>query len=121
MSNVQIRRAQVGDLPAIQDIASRTIDGCYRPFLGDQAVDWFIDSGESDRELQQQVENCDVLLQGSAVFAFAVYFDDLLHLLMVDVRLHRTGLGSHLIAHVENQLFARGNTTIRLETFAGNH
>ena len=39
---------------------------------------------------------------------------------MVDVCLHRTGIGSRLLAHSENQLFARGNTTIRLETFEGN-
>ena len=41
--------------------------------------------------------------------------------MMVDVRLHRSGIGSRLLAHSETQLFARGNTTLRLETFEGNH
>ena len=41
--------------------------------------------------------------------------------MMVDVRLHRTGIGSLLLAHTESQLFGRGNKTIRLETFEGNH
>ncbi len=121
MSDIQIRRAQADDLPKMQDIARRTIDKCYRSFLGDEGVDWFINSGESDRVLQQHIENCDVLLIENAVVAFAIYFKDLIHLMMVDVCLHRTGIGSRLLAHSETQLFARGNTTIRLETFEGNH
>ncbi len=121
MSDIQIRKAQADDLPSMQDIARRTIDKCYRSFLGDEGVDWFINSGESDRVLQQHIENCDVLLIENAVVAFAIYFKDLIHLMMVDVCLHRTGIGSRLLAHSEIQLFARGNTTIRLETFEGNH
>ncbi len=121
MSDLQIRKAQADDLPRMQDIARRTIDKCYRSFLGDEGVDWFINSGESDRVLQQHIENCDVLLIENAIVAFAIYFKDLIHLMMVDVCLHRTGIGSRLLAHSETQLFARGNSTIRLETFEGNH
>ncbi len=40
--------------------------------------------------------------------------------MMVDVRLHRTGIGSRLLAHTELQLFGLGHKTIRLETFEGN-
>jgi hypothetical protein len=36
----------------MQDIARRTIDRCYRSFFGDEGVDWFINSGESDKELR---------------------------------------------------------------------
>ena len=41
--------------------------------------------------------------------------------MMVDAFLHRKGIGSQLLAHSENQLFSHGNTTIRIETFEGNH
>ena len=121
MSELQIRKAQADDLPRMQEIARRTIDKCYRSFLGDESVDGFIHSGESDRELQQHMQNCDVLLKENTIVAFAIYFNDLIHLMMVDVGLHRTGIGSRLLAHSEIQLFARGHTTIRLETFEGNH
>ena len=120
MSSFQIRKAQPHDLPGMQAVARRTIDQCYRAFLGDEGVDWFIDSGESDTELDKHIENCDVLLKEDDVAAFAIYFENLIHLLMVDVRLHRAGLGSRLLAHVEDRLFARGHTTLRLETFEGN-
>jgi len=45
----------------------------------------------------------------------------LIHLMMVDVDLHREGFGSQLLAHCEKQLFDRGHAKIRLETFEGNH
>ena len=120
MSDIRIRKARADDLPRMQDIARQTIDKSYRSFLGDERVDWFINSGESDREIQKHIENCDVLLKENAIVAFAVYFEDLIHLMMVDVCLHRTGLGSRLLDHCENRLLARGNSTIRLETFDGN-
>jgi GNAT superfamily N-acetyltransferase len=120
MGDLEIRQARGEDLPVIQEVARRTIDQCYRGFLGDEGVDWFINSGESDRELQRHIEHCGVLLEGGAVVAFAIYFENLIHLMMVDVRLHRRGVGARLLAHVERQLFARGHATIRLETFAGN-
>jgi ribosomal protein S18 acetylase RimI-like enzyme len=121
MDAVSFRKAQPGDLAIMQDIARRTIDGSYRSFLGDEGVDSFIGSGESDRELQKHIESCDVALREDAIVGFAIYFDDLIHLMMIDVRLHRNGIGSLLLAHTESQLFARGHKTIRLETFEGNH
>ena len=120
MTEYHMQAAHVDDLPTIQEIARRTIDKCYRPFLGDEGVDWFIESGESDRELEKHFDNCDVLIANGSIAGFAIYFDDLVHLMMIDVALHRGGLGSRLLAHSERQLFARGNTTIRVETFDGN-
>ena len=120
MTENHIRSAQPGDLPQMQEIARRTIDACYRSFLGDEGVDWFINSGESDRELERHLPNCDVLLRDETIIAFTIYFDDLIHLMMVDVGLHRTGIGSQLLAHSEHRLFASSKTVIRLETFEGN-
>ena len=121
MGSSRIRRARDEDLPEVQEVARRTIDKCYRSFLGDTGVDGFINSGESDRVLQQHIKDCDVLLKENVIVAFAIYFKDLIHLMMVDVCCHRSGIGSQLLAHCEMQLFARGNKTIRLETFEGNH
>ena len=120
MSKVHIRKAQVDDLPTMQEIARRTIDKCYRSFLGDEGVDWFINSGESDTELETHLPDCDVLLRDEKIVAFTIYFDDIVHLMMVDVDLQRTGVGSQLLAHSESRLFVSDKTVIRLETFEGN-
>jgi GNAT superfamily N-acetyltransferase len=121
MNDILIRKAQSNDLPIMQEIARRTIDKCYRSFLGDEGVDWFINSGEADKELQKYINNCDVVIQENTIVAFSIYFEDLIHLMMVDVVLHRTGIGSKLLAHSEHQLISCGYITIRLETFEGNH
>ncbi len=121
MNDILIRKAQSNDLPIMQEIARRTIDKCYRSFLGDEGVDWFINSGEADKELQKYINNCDVVIQENTIVAFSIYFEDLIHLMMVDVVLHRTGIVSKLLAHSEHQLIACGYITIRLETFEGNH
>ncbi len=120
MSNIKIRKADREDLQIIQRIARNTIDKCYRSFLGDEGVDWFINSGESDKELETHFLNCDVLIKDNSIAAFTIYFDDLIHLMMVDVNLHRSGLGSKLLSHSEKQLFNQNNSVIRLETFSGN-
>ncbi|QTA86105.1 GNAT family N-acetyltransferase [Desulfonema magnum] len=107
MNTIQIRKAKIADLPKMQETARRTIDKCYRSFLGDDSVDWFINSGESDNELRKYIENCDVLLKDNSIVAFTIYFKDLIHLMMVDVDLHRMGIGSQLLAYSENQLFIK--------------
>lgn len=51
-----------------------------------------------------ETNNCDVLLLDSSIAGFSIYYDDLIHLMMVDVSLHRNGYGSILLAHTETQL-----------------
>jgi len=120
MTTYTIRKATPKDLRVIQELARGTIDKSYRSFLGDELVDWFLSSGGSDKELELQLDHCDVLLADGSVAAFSIYFDDLIHLMMVDSYLHRNGLGSRLLAHTEARLFAAGHAVIRVETFAGN-
>ncbi len=120
MTITEVRKATGQDLATIQKIARETIDKSYRSFLGDVAVDWYINSGESDKELASHLDRCDVLTLDNEIAAFTIYFDDLIHLMMVDVKLHRSGLGSALLAHSESQLFSRDHQVIRLETFQGN-
>ena len=120
MDSTRIRKATLEDLRVIQEIARGTIDKSYRSFLGDELVDWFLRSGESDKELEHQLDNCDVLTMDGSVAAFTIYFDDLIHLMMVDSYLHRNGLGSELLAYTETQLFKSGHNVIRVETFEGN-
>ncbi len=119
MSNIQIRKAQADDLAKMQCIARQAIDMCYRSFLGDEGVDWYINSGESDRELEKHIGNCDVLLQDDTIIAFSIYFDDLIHLMMVDESRHHEGLGSHLLRYAEQQLFT-DHDVLCLNTFDGN-
>ena len=55
MNDLAVRPATRDDLPAVQAIARRTVDRCYRAFLGNDGVDWYLSSGESDRELARHL------------------------------------------------------------------
>jgi ribosomal protein S18 acetylase RimI-like enzyme len=61
-----------------------------------------------------------VLLKDGDIAAFTIYFEDFIHLMMVDVNLHRERIGSQLLAHCEKQISGNGYATIRLETFEPN-
>ncbi len=116
----RVRPAASADLPVLKDLAARTIDACYRPFLGDEAVEYFLGSGESDREVQQQLEQTAVLDVDGRIVGMVVWYEDLLHLLMVDVDEHRNGYGTTLLRHAQEEYFATGGRCFRLESFEGN-
>ncbi|WP_406861338.1 hypothetical protein ABZO31_13135 [Streptomyces sp. HUAS MG47] len=50
-SHPVVRPALPEDLAVLQELARPTIDARYRPFLGNENVDWFINSGASDEHV----------------------------------------------------------------------
>ena len=117
---IKIRKAKIEDLESIQAVARDTIDKCYRSFLGDEGVDHFINSGESDKEVKTHLSNCTVLEVDDQIKGYCVAFDDFIHILMISPRLQRGGLGSRLLLHLERELLDSGQNKLRLETFKNN-
>ncbi|WP_351235528.1 GNAT family N-acetyltransferase [Streptomyces sp. NPDC002133] len=109
------------DLDTLQALARRTIDTCYRGFLGDKAVDWFIDSGASDTHVKSHLERGGVhcLSQDGRIVGLSILDGPTVDLMMVDSDHHRRGLGRFLLRHAEETLLAQ-YSTIRLETFPDN-
>ncbi|MFJ4467835.1 GNAT family N-acetyltransferase [Streptomyces sp. NPDC089424] len=116
-----IRPATGADLDELQALARRTIDTCYRGFLGDEAVEWFIGSGASDAHVKSHLERGGVhcLSQGGPIAGFSVLDGPTIDLMMIDPERHRRGLGRLLLRHAEETLLAR-YATVRLETFTAN-
>lgn len=116
-----IRPATWEDLGDLQALALRTIDTCYRGFLGDEAVNWFIDSGASDAHVKSYVEQGGVhcLSQDGRIIGLSILDGPTVDLMMVDPGHHRRGLGRLLLRHAEETLLAQ-YSTIRLETFPDN-
>ncbi|MEU3301692.1 GNAT family N-acetyltransferase [Streptomyces sp. NPDC006678] len=117
-----IRSASGEDLEDLQALARRTIDACYRAFLGDEGVDWFIGSGASDAHVKNHLErggvHCLVGEEGR-IIGFTILDGPTIDLMMVDPDHHRRGLGRLLLRHAEAALLAQ-YSTIRLESFADN-
>ncbi|MFJ6147562.1 GNAT family N-acetyltransferase [Streptomyces anulatus] len=116
-----IRPATGEDLGELQALARRTIDTCYRGFLGDEAVDWFIGSGASDEHVRSHLERGGVhcLTRDGRIVGFSILDGRTVDLMMVDPDQHRRGWGRLLLRHAEETLLAR-YSTIRLETFPDN-
>ncbi|WP_222106334.1 GNAT family N-acetyltransferase [Catellatospora sichuanensis] len=121
LSHPVVRPAPLEDLVALQELARRTIDASYRPFLGDEAVDWFIHSGASDDHIESCLRQGHVYcMEADRQIVGLMILDGLtIDLMMIDVRRHRQGLGKVLLSQAEEMLFAQYRD-IRLETFVGN-
>lgn len=119
--DLAIRPATRDDLGELQALAARTIDTCYRGFLGDEAVDWFLGSGASDEHLRSHLELGGVhcLTQDGRIVGLSILDGPTVDLMMIDPDQHRSGLGRRLLSHAEEKLLAQ-HSTIRLETFPNN-
>ncbi|MCT8161963.1 GNAT family N-acetyltransferase [Pseudoruegeria sp. SHC-113] len=119
-TDVTIRAALPEEAAALQAIACRAMDAGYRGFLGDKAVDYYLESGAADREIARGMGHAMVAVTGGAATGFSVVLDDLLHLLIVDPPAQRRGLGAALLGAAETAIAQAGHATARLEIHAGN-
>ena|GEM_PF-2362385 len=111
--------ARLDDINILKDIAKRVIILNYTPFLGAEAVRNFIESGQADKEIDNGIRNCTVLIGDGMPKGFAITKAPLLHLIMIDTVFQRSGYGSRLLQYVENMLFMRHNI-IYLNSFKAN-
>lgn len=117
--NTLIRPATADDVEALIELSRRTISACYRSFLGDTAVDGFIESGAVDQYVRDNLSRCLILCREGKIVGWAVRRGQLIDLMMIEVACHRQGLGSQLLAHIEQELFG-SHGELRLESFEGN-
>ncbi len=113
------RSAKPDDVQAIKNVARQVITSNYTPFLGAEAVRGFIESGLSDKEIDDGMEQCTLMICNNEIVGFSITNDSLLHLIMIDTTCQNKGLGSRLLANIENSLFDKYDT-IRLQTFKEN-
>jgi len=115
----EVRKAAIPDAGTLKKIARETIDANYRSFLGDEGVDWFIGSGASDQIIDENIDDCWVILSDYQIIGFSVCKANLIHLIMIDHDYHRHGHGTTLLKYCEQHLFNTFNE-IKLESFEGN-
>jgi ribosomal protein S18 acetylase RimI-like enzyme len=114
-----IRPALELDLEALIALSHRTISASYRPFLGDGAVEAFLGSGAADQYVAENIGRCSVLVRDGGIVGFAVCRDNVIDLMMIDHSVHRQGLGTQLLRHIE-QMLLRSSDELRLESFEAN-
>lgn len=117
--DIQFRKIKPQEARWPKGIAQRVIRHNYTSFLGSEAVNAFIGNGMSDKEIDDGLDRCTVMLSDNVIIGFAITNTNLLHLIMVDVPFQGKGYGGKLLAHVENEMFGR-HQSIRLQTFKEN-
>jgi ribosomal protein S18 acetylase RimI-like enzyme len=118
--NITIRQATKADVEPLAEISNRTIRADYAPFLTASAVDQYIASGAVNNYLQQNIDQCAVILTDDQLVGCSIAIENRIDLLLIDHDFHRRGLGSRLLAHCEESLF-KHHDRLTLESFEPNH
>ena len=118
--NYEIRKIKKEELGAVQEIAKKVIREKYKVFFSTDAIEWFINSGESDKEFVNNFDNCNVLIENGTIRGFNIFFDNFIHLMMVDLLAQRKGYGKILLDYATNKMIGNGYNKFKLETFKEN-
>ncbi|MEG0450688.1 MAG: GNAT family N-acetyltransferase [Lysinibacillus sp.] len=118
-SKLVYRKATKEDATQIKRLAEEVIIKNYTSFLGADNTRSYIESGESSKEIDSNIENIIVAQYEDEIIGLTILKEDLLHLIMVRHSHQGYGLGGLLLQYVEKELFKNHNT-IRLETFEVN-
>lgn len=115
----QIRKAKKSELDEIVLLANKTFEASYRSFLGDHNVDWYINNSELKKELVVHFDDLHVLTLDEKIVGYIIYFDNFIHIMMIDSSEHNAGLGSYLLNEVEERIF-KSYDSVKLQSFVGN-
>lgn len=119
IDKMQLRPAVANDLKYLQKIANDVIDKNYRSFLGDEAVDYFIESGASNNHMKENIGDTTVAIVKEEIVALCICKSNLVDLIMVKNEFHRQGVGTRFLSEICKQLFCH-YTEIHLESFEKN-
>jgi GNAT superfamily N-acetyltransferase len=104
---VDVRSAVPADADALIELSRRTVDVCYRSFLGDDEANRLITDGRLEQFVHDGLSGSVVITCDDRPRGYAQCEDNLIRMLIVDARWQRRGLGSRLLRELESRLFLR--------------
>ena len=114
-----VRWAVPNDVETLIELSLRTTRASYPGFLGERAVEAFIGTGAVEEFVRETIGRALVVTVEDEVAGYAVGTGHHVDLLMIDERFHRQGLGTLLLARLEEHLF-RQHDALQLESFRDN-
>lgn len=117
--DIHFRIGMPADLEALIALSRENISEAYASFLGKETVDAYLQSGAVKRYLAENVSDCTVIVCGSKIVGYSVQKQNLIDLMMIDLRHQRRGLGTALLQRMEDTLF-QSHQSLRLESFKEN-
>jgi GNAT superfamily N-acetyltransferase len=106
-------------LPIVLKMAKEIILTNYISFLDKDSIVNFINSNQCDREILDNIENCEIIKLKNICIGFSITIENKIHLIMIDRKYQNQGYGTILLKYTENKLFEKYNE-IELQTFEKN-
>ncbi len=117
--NYKIRKACKSDEKRILELAREITDRFSRKYLGDEAVDWYINSGMCDSDMKADIDNMVLLTIDNEIIGVMIWHDELMHLLLIDIPYHGTGAAKYFCDKIIEEKF-KIYDELRLECFDKN-
>jgi GNAT superfamily N-acetyltransferase len=111
--------ASNNDLPILNELAKEIISKYYITFLGKDIANNYIESGQCENEINENLNNCIIMKIENKIIGFSIIIGNKLHLIMVEKKYQNQGYGIRLLKYIENKLFEDYNT-IKLQSFVKN-
>ena len=115
----KIRQALPEDEKEVLKIAREVTDKITITYLGDEAVDWYINSGCCDEDIKNDISNMLLLIMDEKIIGMMIWHCDLMHLLMIDSLYHGTGAAKYFCDEIIPEKLKEFKE-IRLECFDKN-
>ena len=115
-----IRPATEKDESAMITLSRIVVDRYTRSYLGNQVVDWYINSGNCDADMRKGLKNSTVLLLDEKIIGIMTWHENQLQGFMIDPDYHGTGAAQYFC----NQIIPEKLNLykeLHLECFDRNH
>lgn len=114
-----IRKAEMNELPLLQDLSEEVINLNYRSFLSEEIVDFFINSGSSNQYIEENINDLFVAVFNEELVGICVCKANLIDMLMIKNEYQGKNIGSYFFNQISENLF-KVYEQIRLESFENN-
>jgi GNAT superfamily N-acetyltransferase len=118
-SKLILRPAKLDDVDALTALSYKTIRVKYPDIIGKETVEGYIASGAVPTYYRDRNGSITVAVLDDELVGACALMDDQIHLMMVTLDQHRSGIGATMLADGERTLFATHNA-IGLESFRDN-
>jgi ribosomal protein S18 acetylase RimI-like enzyme len=120
---VTIRTAGIDDIPVIQTLAYRIWHSHYPGIISDEQIDYMLEAGYSSDQIKREMTEDGITwlkvmdkdeMVGFAAFGSYGEKQIKLHKIYLDLNYHGKGIGTAIMAEVEQRSIASGATSIVL-------
>lgn len=118
--NYIIRPATMEDEENIFKLSRFVADNYTRSYLGDQIIDWYIDSGNFDEDIRKGIKSSTQLLLDEKIIGIMIWYENQMNVFMIDICYHGTGTAQYFINQVIPDKLNLYNE-LHLECFDKNH